>query len=145
MWLAAHPQTSTHHTHAMNLAIHTNARINGQRAGESCAHHSSLTARHCLIQSLAKHNRKPTQLTENNRQRSKSIASFCRVFCNSRTFSDDATSIVILRTAPLRQDGRRISPPHSGGRGTQRRICFYRNSTRCQILIASPIIKNGRK
>ena len=31
-------------------------------------------------QSLAKHNRKPSQLTENNHQRSKSIASFCRVF-----------------------------------------------------------------
>src|SRR5579863_3568432 len=29
-------------------------------------------------QSLAKHNRKPTQLTENNHQRPKSIASFCR-------------------------------------------------------------------
>jgi hypothetical protein len=29
-------------------------------------------------QSLAKHNRKPSQLTENNHQRSKSIASFCR-------------------------------------------------------------------
>jgi hypothetical protein len=29
-------------------------------------------------QSLAKHNRKPTQLTENKHQRSKSIASFCR-------------------------------------------------------------------
>ena len=30
------------------------------------------------IQSLAKHKRKPTQLTENKYQRSKSIASFCR-------------------------------------------------------------------
>ena len=29
-------------------------------------------------QSLAKHNRKPRQLTENKHQRSKSIASFCR-------------------------------------------------------------------
>ncbi len=29
-------------------------------------------------QSLAKHNRKPSQLTENKHQRSKSIASFCR-------------------------------------------------------------------
>jgi hypothetical protein len=33
-------------------------------------------------QSLAKHNRKPSQLIENNHQRPKSIASFCRVFCN---------------------------------------------------------------
>ena len=145
MWRAAHPQTSTHPAHPQDLAIHTNSRIHDRLAGESCTHHSSLITRHCLIQSLAKHNRKPTQLTENNRQRSKSIASFCRVFRNSRAFSDDATSIVILRTAPLRPAGRRISPPHSGGRGTQRRICFYRNSTRCQILIASPIIKNGRK
>ena len=31
-------------------------------------------------QSLAKHNRKPSQLTENKHQRSKSIASFCRDF-----------------------------------------------------------------
>src|SRR5271170_2684539 len=32
------------------------------------------------IQSLAKHNRKPSQLTENNHQHPKSIASFCRIF-----------------------------------------------------------------
>jgi len=31
-------------------------------------------------QSLAKHNRKPSQLIENNHQRPTSIASFCRVF-----------------------------------------------------------------
>jgi hypothetical protein len=31
-------------------------------------------------QSLAKQNRKPSQLTKNNHQRPKSIASFCRVF-----------------------------------------------------------------
>jgi hypothetical protein len=31
-------------------------------------------------QSLAKHNRKPSQIIENNHQRPKSIASFCRVF-----------------------------------------------------------------
>src|SRR5271170_3603179 len=35
------------------------------------------------IQSLAKHNRKPPQLTENNHQQPKSIASFCRVFRDS--------------------------------------------------------------
>jgi len=52
MWHTAHPQTSTHPTHAKNLAIHTNARINDQLAGESCVHHSSLITRHCLIQSL---------------------------------------------------------------------------------------------
>ena len=32
--------------------------------------------------SLAKHNRKPSQITKNNHQRPKSISSFCRVFCN---------------------------------------------------------------
>jgi hypothetical protein len=32
----------------------------------------------CPIQSLAKHNRKPLQLTENKHQRPRSIASFCR-------------------------------------------------------------------
>ena len=31
-------------------------------------------------QSLAKHNRKPSQAIENNHQQPKSIASFCRVF-----------------------------------------------------------------
>src|SRR5580704_599208 len=36
--------------------------------------------RHRPNQSLAKHNRKPIQLTENKQQRRKSIASFCRVF-----------------------------------------------------------------
>ena len=39
------------------------------------------------IQSLAKHNRKPTQLTENNQQRPKSIASFCRVFVDRPVLS----------------------------------------------------------
>src|SRR5271156_585702 len=38
----------------------------------------------------------------------------------SRAFSHDATSIVILRPAPLPHAGRRISPPRFGGRGTQR-------------------------
>jgi hypothetical protein len=33
-------------------------------------------------QSLAKHNRKSSQIIENNHQRPKSIASFCRVFCD---------------------------------------------------------------
>ncbi len=42
---------------------------------------SSLVTRHYFIQSLAKHNRKPSQIIENNRQRPKSIASFCRVLC----------------------------------------------------------------
>ena len=36
------------------------------------------------IQSLARHNRKSSQIIENNHQRSKSIASFCRVFLDCR-------------------------------------------------------------
>ncbi len=42
---------------------------------------SSLVTHHCPSQSLAKHNRKPSQLIENNHQRQRSIASFCRVYC----------------------------------------------------------------
>jgi len=167
-------------------------------APRPASRHSSLATHHCLNQSLAKHNRKPSRLIENNHQRPKSIASFCRVFCNytcndaqpkspcanskifvacgfadlvritdlrqceasqfaarernvssrlsratpargtqSRAFSDDATSIVILRPAPLPQAARRISPPQFAGRGTRRGICFPQNSTRRQILIAS--------
>jgi len=52
MWRAAQLQTSTHPTHS---PVPPTAN-----------------------QSLAKHNRKPLQLTENNHQRPKSIASFCR-------------------------------------------------------------------
>jgi hypothetical protein len=54
------------------------------------SHHSSLDTHHCLIQSLAKHNRKPSQIIENNHQRPKSIASFCRVFRNSNGQSRNA-------------------------------------------------------
>ena len=41
---------------------------------------SSLAAHHFLNQSLAKRNRKPAQLIENNHQGPKSMASFCRLF-----------------------------------------------------------------
>ena len=51
---AAHPQDSTHPTHQPVPPT--------------------------AIQSLAKHNRKPSQLAENNHQHPKSIASFCRLF-----------------------------------------------------------------
>ena len=44
------------------------------------ANHSSFVTQRCLNQSLAKHNRKPMQVVENKQQRSKSIASSCRVF-----------------------------------------------------------------
>jgi hypothetical protein len=49
MWLAAHPQTSTHPTLPKNLAISTIARINDQSAGQSRTHNSSLIANHCPI------------------------------------------------------------------------------------------------
>ncbi len=44
--------------------------------------HEPRSARRCPNQSLAKHNRKPTQMIENKQPRRKSIASFCRVFCD---------------------------------------------------------------
>ena len=53
MWHAAHSQPSTHSAH---LSVTPTAN-----------------------QSLAKHNRKPSQMTENKQQQPKSIASFCRV------------------------------------------------------------------
>src|SRR5579863_1094493 len=48
------------------------------------SHHSSLVTLHRLIQSLAKHNRKPSQLFETNQQHPKSIASFCRLSCGRK-------------------------------------------------------------
>jgi hypothetical protein len=170
MWRAAQPKTSTHPTHQPVPP----ASWPASRHSSLITRHSSLITRHCLIQSLAKHNRKPMQLPENKPQRPKSIASFCHVFRNPSAFSDDATSIVILRPAPLPQAGRRISPPSArrgktspfvttekrvssrtesrasscppqfGGRGTQRGICFSRNSTRPQILIGSvPLLETA--
>jgi hypothetical protein len=44
------------------------------------SNHSSLVTHLCLNQSLAKDNRKPSQIIENNQQQPESIASFCRVF-----------------------------------------------------------------
>jgi hypothetical protein len=44
------------------------------------SNHSSLSTHHCLNQLLARHNRKPSQLIDNNHHRPKSIASFSRVF-----------------------------------------------------------------
>jgi NADH-quinone oxidoreductase subunit I len=48
-------------------------------------------------QSLAKHNRKPPQLIENNDQRPKSIASFCRAFFCDQTILPDRISPITLR------------------------------------------------
>jgi len=113
---------------------------------------SSILTDRCPNQSLAKHNRKPMQLTENNHHRPKSIASFFRVFCNPRAFSDDARSISPAsarrgKSSPFVATESRVSsrteshafscPPQLGGRGTQRGICFSRNRTGWKILIAS--------
>jgi len=61
--------------------------VAAQSATARCARHESrftrrfpLLSGRCSNQSLAKHNRKPSQLIENNHHRPKSIASFCRVF-----------------------------------------------------------------
>jgi hypothetical protein len=59
----------------------------------------SLITRHCPNQSLAKHNRKPLQVVENNQQRSKSIASFCRVFHPRSARRANTTRVLIDATA----------------------------------------------
>src|ERR1700676_5328490 len=90
MWHAAHPRTSTYPTHQ---PVPPTAN-----------------------QSLAKHNRKPSQMIEDKQQRPKSIASFCRVFrdyqgkgahlnsqCrNSRVFVGRGFA-VLVRTTDLRR------------------------------------------
>jgi hypothetical protein len=49
--------------------------------------HLSLPTRHCRIQSLAKHNRKPMQLIENKEQQRVSIASFFVFFTRTALHS----------------------------------------------------------
>ena len=56
-----------------------------RRRDGSAASKGSSTAPPSPIQSLAKHNRKPAELTENTHQRSKSIASFCPHFSRAST------------------------------------------------------------
>jgi hypothetical protein len=159
MWHAAHPQTSTHPTLPKNLAFHTNACIDDLLPGGSCTHHSSLIARHCLIQSLAKHNRKPMQPTETNYQRPKSIASFRRVFRNCQGKAAElkslpANSRVFVGLALVYPK----IPPVAGSKGHDIiatklvRLQLLKHGfevvspcTCRQILIASPSIRNGRK
>ena len=85
------------------------------------------------------------QLTENNHQRPKSIAGFCRVVCNSRAFADDATSIVTLpalsdfaKGGPRRclkpADGSLPRTPAGAGRGEG---SAFRGTARRQFLIGS--------
>ncbi len=70
-------------------------------------HHSSshawsspVAARRFLNQSLAKHNRKLSQLTENKHPRSKSIASFCRFFDPQPAFAHRISPITSHPTLP---------------------------------------------
>jgi hypothetical protein len=60
-------------------------------------HTSALSTRRppAANQSLAKQNRKSSQTTENNRQRTKSIASFCRVFVPPLLFRRNVTRLLL--------------------------------------------------
>jgi hypothetical protein len=70
--------------------------VNAARASATSA-----AAPPCPNQSLAKHNRKPSQLTENNHQRPKSIASFCRTLPPPpQPFLFGPTAIKIARNSP---------------------------------------------
>jgi hypothetical protein len=57
------------HPAPLLTAPHTPSAVHGSRIannGQPFSNHSSLITRHCLIQSLAKHNRKPLQMIEKN-------------------------------------------------------------------------------
>lgn len=142
-----------------HLAIRSCACINTRLSTQSCAHHSSLIAPYCLIQSLAKHNRKPMQPTETNYQRPKSIASFRRVFRNCQGKAAElkslpANSRVFVGLALVYPK----IPPVAGSKGHDIiatklvRLQLLKHGfevvspcTCRQILIASPSIRNGRK
>ncbi len=78
---------------------------------------SSPATRHCLIQSLANHHRKPIQLAESNHQRPRSIARFGVFFCNSNR----------------KREGARLLPPFS-------HCAFWQN-----LIASGPNIKKRRK
>src|SRR5277367_3318345 len=71
--------------------------------------------RHYPNQSLAKHNRKPMQLIENKHQRSKSIASFCRVFRGSKgaQLKLAATNSTAQSTSPACPSGKQAAATKS--------------------------------
>jgi hypothetical protein len=138
MWRADHLQTSTHPTHPPVPP-----------ASWPASRHSSLITRHCFIQSLAKHNRKPSQIIENKQQQPKSIASFCRVFCNpngrskgphlesladgycfasGHGFSRAVTAAITERLQPLRP---RISSCH-----THSKVCRFNGGAQATLAIA---------
>ena len=139
MWHAAHPRTSTHPTHR-SVPPTPN-------------------------QSLAKHNRKPSQIIENNHQRPKSITIFCRLFddCIAPPYSRNKKLRVLTATSrfekianPMKTKEKRFS---NRNKNTTSDKMLYQNQattnnpdllrgrrTRSQILIATaPIIRNGRK
>jgi hypothetical protein len=93
--------------------------------------HPHATAPPSPNQSLAKHNRKPSQIIEKKQQRLKSIASFCRVFYNpngrskgpqreslsgnsgvfvGRGFSHDMNATKSVRLQPLKYGFEVVSP-----------------------------------
>jgi len=107
------------------------SRITGHAA--RFTHRASRFTRHCPNQSLAKHNRKPTQMTENKQQRSKSIASFCRAFLGSKRNGAQlklavTNSMRSQRRPPALRANRR---PLQGQKKEQRQGCL------CQVRITS--------
>jgi hypothetical protein len=75
-------------------------------ARRPASNHSSRVTHRRHYQSLAKHNRKSSQIIENNHQRLKSIASFCRVFldctCRWTSLSHHADERVRMFKVPTR-------------------------------------------
>jgi hypothetical protein len=63
--------------------------------------HLPLSTRNRPNQSLAKHNRKPLQIIENNQRRCKSIASFCRVF-HARSERRANTTQILINAAAIK-------------------------------------------
>ena len=77
------PSPSSLHLHYRNYCVIISHALISTRQGGYMVHAARASAPRILAppspnQSLAKHNRKPLQLTENKSQRPKSIASFCR-------------------------------------------------------------------
>jgi len=108
----------------------------------------SLVAHHCLNQSLAKHNRKPSQVVENKHQRPKSIASFCRVLaCATRLTNHDSRSEQFLTATdriqticnPMKTEEKRFSNRNKTAlRGTCNQSCL------CHVALLVSATASGR-
>jgi hypothetical protein len=95
----------------------------GVRGSRITGHESRFTncasrfTRNYPNQSLAKHNRKPTQMIKNKQQRSKSIASFCRVFLGSEDKGAQlklaATNSTAKSTSPACPSGKQAAATKS--------------------------------